>query len=409
MIGGDSIATTKFWAVHEHLGRVVFYVMNPKKTVNPDYEDAGYDDLEAVLNGKTEPKVEQVLYVTGINVDPLTAAISMRETHKLSSRGSILAYHGEQSFAPGEVTPEVAHEIGVKLAQRLWGDRFEVVVATHLDQEHLHNHFVVNAVSFIDGKRYRYGKAALRQIRRVSDELCREYSLSVIEHPKKGGGKPYAEWLAEKEKRPTIRGCIKKDINSAVAQAGSMEEFFRIMNKKGYRFRLTGKHPAIFMPGAERWMRLYKLGSEYELEAIARRIRERRSLPQKYRQKQAYRNHRYRISIGKLFFPGIRAYYYRLLYDVGVLPNKRARKFYHRPKEDRRVVYRLDRYSEELRLLSRYHISTITELQSLEKELKKQKEEQDPENAKKLQREMRVCKRIRDRFDKERKKGGLEL
>ena len=172
--------------------------------------------------------------------------------------------------------------------------------------------------------------------------------------------------------------------------------------KKGYRFRLTGKHPAVLAPGAERWNRLYKLGSEYKLEAVARRIRERRvPMKKSTKPKQTYRNHRYQVSVGKLLVPGIRAYYYRLLYDVGVLPNKRARKFYHRPKEDRRVVYRLDRYSEELRLLSKYHISTMTELEKLEGRLREAKEER-PENAKQLQKELRACKRIRERFDKDR-------
>lgn len=401
--GGDFIAYTKIWAVHTRLDHVIDYVENPEKTRNPDYQEAGYEDLETALTGLTggtEYRAEKALYVSGLNVDPATAYESMMATQALSSRGKILAFHGIQSFEPGEVTPEVCHEIGVKLAERLWGDRFEVIVSTHLDEEHLHNHFVVNAVSFVDGRRWKQDIHARWELRDASDELCREYGLSVIEHPRKGQGQNYAEWQAEQEGRPTKRGSIRRDIDAAIRESGSMDEFLRILQKRGYRIRLTGKHPAVLAPGADRWNRLYKLGSAYELEAIAKRIRNRRTPPQ-HPAKQRYRNHRYQVSIGKLLFPGIRGYYYRLLYDIGVLPNKRARQIYRRPKEDRRAVYRLDRYSEELRLLSKYRISAITELQMLEGRLKTEKEEH-PEQAKRIQRELRTCKRIRERFEKDR-------
>ena len=93
----------------------------------------------------------------------------------------VMAYHGYQSFAPGEATPEAAHEIGVRLAERLWGDRYQVLVATHLDKEsHLHNHFVVNSVSFLDGLRYYRSEKDYYAMRRESDRLCLEYGLSVL-------------------------------------------------------------------------------------------------------------------------------------------------------------------------------------------------------------------------------------
>lgn len=126
------------------------------------------------------------MYVDGINTVPETAEKSMMAVkQRYAKDGGTMAYHVIQSFAPGEVTPETAHEIGIKLAERMWGDRFEVVVSTHLDHEHIHNHFVFNSVSFVDGKKYNDNIKNLYKLREVSDELCREYKLSVVLNPKK--------------------------------------------------------------------------------------------------------------------------------------------------------------------------------------------------------------------------------
>ena len=108
--------------------------------------------------------------------------------YKYSKRNKIMAFHGYQSFEEGEVTPEVAHEIGVKLAEEMWGDRFEVVVSTHLNTKHIHNHFVLNSVSFVDGKKYYSNYETTALLRRTSDDLCDEYGLKVL---KKGQYKNY--------------------------------------------------------------------------------------------------------------------------------------------------------------------------------------------------------------------------
>ena len=129
------------------------------------------------------------------------------------------AYHGYQSFAPGEATPEMAHEIGIKLAERLWGNKYQVIVATHLDREnHLHNHFVVNTVSFIDGIKYYRSAKEYHDMQNESDKLCREYGLSVIEEPR-GTSKHYGEWRAEQEQRPTWRGIIRAEVDEVIRQS----------------------------------------------------------------------------------------------------------------------------------------------------------------------------------------------
>ena len=115
----------------------------------------------------------------------------------------------------------------------MWGDRFEVVVATHLNKEHLHNHFVINSVSFIDGKKYYDNTANYNRMKKISDRLCEEYNLSVIRNPK-GKSKHYAEWLAEKKGYPTIRGQIRDELDEIIKCSYTMNEFWRILKERGF-------------------------------------------------------------------------------------------------------------------------------------------------------------------------------
>lgn len=214
------MATTSIWRVKGWLGKVVIYVENPEKTDNPafyekqdmsDQQAQGLSDVidYAVNSEKTQTADESTdvmqQFVSGINCHPGTAREEMLAVKRqFGKEDGTVAYHGYQSFAPGEATPELAHEIGVKLAKQLWGEKYQVIVATHLDKSnHLHNHFVVNTVSFLDGIKYHRTGQDYRQMREASDALCREYGLSVIDQPEPGKSKQYGEWRAEQENRPT--------------------------------------------------------------------------------------------------------------------------------------------------------------------------------------------------------------
>lgn len=179
------MAVCEIWDVRGRLDHPIDYAENPEKTANPKYTEADLQAMVDVMEYATNKnKTEQRFFVTGVNCDPTTARDEMMITKAgWSDTSEIVCYHGFQSFKHGEVTPEQAHEVGVKLAERMWGDRFQVIVATHLNTDCLHNHFVVNSVSFADGMHYHDNKANLRLLRQRSDELCREYALSVIEHP----------------------------------------------------------------------------------------------------------------------------------------------------------------------------------------------------------------------------------
>jgi len=154
------MAVTKIWPVRGRVGKAVDYVENPEKTENPDF---GRDLYEVMTYAANPEKTEQQYYVSGLNCVPEIARQQMTITKKrFGKEGGIVAFHAYQSFAPGEATPDQAHRIGVQLARELWGDRFEVVIATHLNTGCCHNHFVLNSVSFADGKRYNDCKATKR-------------------------------------------------------------------------------------------------------------------------------------------------------------------------------------------------------------------------------------------------------
>lgn len=283
------MATTSIWRVKGWLGKVVIYVENPDKTENPafyekqemtDRQAQGLSDVidYAVNCDKTQASEENTeamqQFVSGINCHPATARDEMIAVKKrFGKEDGTVAYHGYQSFAPGEATPEIAHEIGIKLAQRLWGEKYQVIVATHLDKEnHLHNHFVVNTVSFVDGIKYHRTEKDYYEMQKSSDALCREYGFSIIENPQRGKSKQYGEWRAEQEGRPTWRGIIRTEIDEAIRQSMTERQFFDNLKKRGYEVKV-GKDISVRPPGKPRFVRLERnFGENYSLAGIRCRI-----------------------------------------------------------------------------------------------------------------------------------------
>ena len=283
------MATTSIWAVKGWLGKVVLYIENPEKTENPQfYRQKNMTDVQvqnlsdvidyaarpekttAALDSESVPVLRQL--VSGINCLPATARDEMLAVKKrFGKEGGVVAYHGYQSFAPGEATPEMAHEIGVKLARKLWGEKYQVLVATHLDKEnHLHSHFVVNTVSFVDGIRYHRTGKDYYEMRTVSDELCREYGLSVV-MPGQDRGKSYAEWDAHR-KGTSWKAKLKAAIDAAIPQAKDFDDFLRLLQEQGYEVK-RGKYVSFRAPGQERFTRCKTLGEAYTEEAITERIK----------------------------------------------------------------------------------------------------------------------------------------
>ena len=377
------MATTSIWRVKGWLGKVVIYVENPDKTTNPafverkDLSDRQAQELSDVIgyaanSGKTQAIDEQseVLhsFVSGVNCHPSTARDEMIAVKKrFGKEDGTVAYHGYQSFAPGEATPEIAHEIGLKLAQRLWGERYQVLITTHLDKEnHLHSHFVLNTVSFVDGIKYHRTAQDYRDMQAASDALCREYGLSVIADPQPRKAKHYGEWRAEREQRPTWRGIVRADVDEAIRQSMTERQFFENLRKKGYEVKI-GKDISVRPPGKERFVRLMRnFGDEYSMEGIRRRILEQSRAvwplaepPKKSRQ---YHFSGKQKSAKKI--TGFRALYFHYCYLLGIFPKGR-------PKSNKRLHFllredlaKLDAISQEAKLLAVNHIDTAQQLVS---------------------------------------------
>lgn len=275
------MAVTSLWRVKGYIGKVVMYAMNPEKTTESVSFQTGAEKVSAenTLGGivsyvERDEATNLKSLVYGIKCHKDTAVQDMMAVkRKFEKTDGVIAYHGYQSFAEGEVTPDKAHEIGKALAKELWGDRYQVLITTHLDKDsHIHNHFVINTVSYVDGKKYHRTKQDYYNMREVSDRLCKEYGLSVIRNPK-SKGKSYAEWRAEFEGRPTVRGTIREAIDIAVSGSGSRLEFLDAMDQMGFIIDQSGKYPKIKHVGGERFVRFSSLGPGYSPEEIIERIR----------------------------------------------------------------------------------------------------------------------------------------
>ena len=366
---GILMAVCEIWDVRGRLDHPIDYAENPEKTANPKYTEADLQAMVDVMEYATnKDKTEQRFFVTGVNCDPTTARDEMMISKaQWNDRSEIVCYHGFQSFKSGEVTPEQAHEVGVRLAERMWGNRFQVIVATHLNTDCLHNHFVVNSVSFTDGKHYHDNKANLRLLRQRSDELCREYALSVIEHPS-GKKKPYALYQAEKKGMPTRDNVTRQAVDEAISKSFTLKDFDRIMAEMGYRvsFDPNRKYWTVIGKGWKRPKRLYKLGEEYTKERIMERITENSYAVKSSRFTEPQRTvkvFRVKGSLkGAKKIGGLRGLYLHYCYKLGILPKNKKQNYarlHYLLKDD---LMKMEAISQETRLLCRNRIDTVEQL-----------------------------------------------
>ena len=371
------MAVTSLWRIKGWLGDVVIYIENPEKTTNPAFVSA--ESLEDVIRyavdqNKTtqeagtpdEEEGAKKQFVSGVNCLPDTARFEMMAVKKrFGKENGTVAYHGYQSFAPGEATPEMAHEIGMKLATQLWGDRYQVLVATHLDHaNHIHNHFLINTVSFVDGIKFHRTKRDYVEMRKASDALCKEYCLSTIEKPNRPG-QSYAIWKAGQEGKPTMHSLVKADVDEAILAALTDRHFFQLLRDKGYELKI-GKDISVRPPGRERFVRLARnFGESYTLEAIRKRILQ-HPFPQRPKQ-QAKRP----ASAAKVKtkswksarrLTGLQSRYFYWCHKLGIQPKtKHGRKRHYIQRED---YLKFNDFIAESWLLSKNRIETSEQLQA---------------------------------------------
>lgn len=263
------MATTKIWAIKDSISRVISYAKNPEKTT--------FSDLKQVLkyaenDDKTIDKNEKTMYVTGVNCKTETAYEEMWAVqNRFDKTTGNVAYHAYQSFKTGEVSPELAHKIGVELAEKMWSE-YQIVVATHFNTGTYHNHFVVNSVNMFTGKKFNCNKGAYYHFRELSDELCREYGLTIIEKPK--GKTPRSIYFAEKRGEPTKYNLMRQAIDEAMEMCINYAQFKKIMLKKGYIINddYNRKYPTIHSVNDKKAVRMYHLGEEYLPKNIANKV-----------------------------------------------------------------------------------------------------------------------------------------
>lgn len=313
-------------------------------------------------------KTEERFYASCLNCGSIeTANEEMQKTKKrFDKEDKVLCYHVIQSFPPGEGTPEQIHKIGITLVKECFGD-YEVVIGTHLDRGHLHNHIVINSVSFVDGRKYRSVPKTLYQLREVSDRICKENGLSVI--IPKGRGKHYAEWQAEKEGKVTIRSMIRKDVDAAIEKSINYRSFLDAMRASGYivNFGENVKHTAVKPKGGKRYIRLSSLGQGYTEADIQERLRKKRMYDDfsfRGKKRKNYNKIRLTGSIRKSRkITGIRALYWKYLYLLGKAKKKTGgRKVSPYLYDD---VIRFEKYVKQNKFLSDNKIDTTEDIEKL--------------------------------------------
>ena len=348
------MAYTSVIPVHR-LDRSIDYVKDKEKTPN----SAGSLE-EAIDYALNREKTEQTVFEDSIGCTCDNAYADMVLTKKrFHKTGGVQGYHLVQSFAKGEVTPELAHLIGQELTDQLLKGEFEVVITTHLNTSHYHNHLVWNSVSMMDGHKYHSNeKSYYTEVRRISDNLCKKYGLSVIQ-TNQGKAMHYAQWKAEKEGKPTWRTAIRLDIRESIDRSFSWTQFVSEMEKRGYTWKMNRKYIALKAPEMERYIRLRSLGKGYGEDEIREQILR----PKIQRVYQSYS-----AKYPKKKLTGLQALYYSYLYRMGVL-KKRPKRIPYTVRAD---IRKLDERIRQIEFLQKEDITTRDQLSAYRKPLQEQ-------------------------------------
>ncbi len=330
------MATTKIWKIKNRFDNVIDYVSNKDKTDNKKY-------------------------VSGINCLPETAFKEMSIVKKQYNKtGGILGFHAYQSFKGCEVTSDEAHEIGIRLAEELWGDRFQVIVATHTNTKNVHNHFFINSVSFVDGKKYYDNKVNYAIMRKASDDLCKEYELQTLEE------KSFYKNISNRYVRSSkYLDSIRADIDYAISQANIYNDFTHILTKMGYELNHEHNKMSIRKPPYKRYTRVERtFGEEYSRESILFRIKHTQAFKvpfPEYHTLTGRFKRKGKISIrNKPKAKGLRALYYYYCYLLKVFPNQKYPPKYSKAMKEE--IKKMDDYSNSARFLAKYNLNILAEI-----------------------------------------------
>lgn len=370
------MATTSLWKVVKRMDHVIDYATNKEKTkaieFNNRYEMI-VDDLRNVIDyARNADKTEKEYFVSGVNCEPDSAYEEMQDAKKFYHKeDKILAFHAYQSFVEGEVSPELAHKIGVQLANEMWGDRFQVIVTTHLNTNHIHNHLVLNSVSFKDGLKYYSNRTNTARLRHISDEICREYGLSVLEEkPCKKSKINFDNYYKKSLYTDNYSNNAKRDLDLAIRQAYSYDDFLYLMKKLDYEITFRANKISIRKEPYKRNIRIERrFGENYSIENIKRRIIEEQAVRVPFIE-SVYNYRKVKYPFAKRHkrakAKGFIALYYHYCYLLKVFPNNVPQQ--RLPASIRADVSRMEELSNEARFLYANNIKTLDDLISYKDE-----------------------------------------
>lgn len=328
--------------------------------------------LYAENKEKTTDENETTMFVTGVNCNRDIALVEMIKTQiKFDKTTGNVAYHAYQSFKRGEITPKLAHKIGVELAEKMFPEH-QVLVATHLNTGTYHNHFVINSVNMFTGKKFDCNKGAYFRFRGLSDELCEKYNLTVIKNPK--GRTARNIYFAEKRGEPTKYNLMRQAIDEAMEMCINYGQFKKIMYKKGYIINddYNRKYPTIRSINDTKAVRMYRLGEKYTPNAIAEKVRNNPYHYQnkyleftKVKKRRNVKRGKYKgsfefISVVSLTLELIfLTLFYLMGYRKVATKNKSYTPLSPEMKEE---VRKLQRYSNQVRLVCKEKLNTLNEV-----------------------------------------------
>lgn len=351
------MATTSIWSIRKDLNKSINYIINPEKTTNQDFEKNNYEDLALYGYKEYDFKNEKAEYVSDINCCDYDAYEDMKFTkeiyHKLDG---ILGFHAYQSFKEGEVSADVAHEIGVKLAEEMFND-FEVVVATHQNTNHIHNHFIINSVSFRTGKKYNNNRTNLAKLRYISDSICKEYKLSTLEEKDS-----YKGTYKNKVMNNDYYQILKEDLDTAINESLVIKQFYARLNKLGYNYSNRYGVITIWKDGFDK-VRIEKtFGKEYSVDRINERFYNSRYV--KFIpliNKDIYNSYLLKTNNHHKGIYGLYLYY---CYLLKVFPKEQPKQYL--PYSIRKDIKIMDKISEETKFMVNNKLETFEDLKSFQ-------------------------------------------
>lgn len=401
-------------------------------------------NLEAVINyAMNGEKTEKGILVSAINCLPQTAYSQMMLTKKaFHKEDGRLGYHIIQSFNGNEISPDKCNKIGIELAKQLWGDKYQVIICTHTNKKNVHNHIVLNSVSFIDGSKYHNSNLEIALLRETNDDICRKHGLSIIKSTKATTVSDISKSrIANYNRNSGKMELIKADIEEAIKEATKYQEFVDILAFKGYYIKKSSDYISVSTPYYNRNIRLSRaFGEDYTFDNIKTRIYQPTLYDRYLKRTNNEKVYKVRIYNGvkinqeKLKTSSFYRLYVHYLYLLGKLPPKIH--YEERTKEYYQEIDKFNKLADEMNLICTYNLESKEDVQNLrmkyieevtplktEREklrqlYKKATNESDKtiiqakidiitEDINKINSKIQTCKRIIDRSEKGEKEDSL--